>query len=566
MAQLRAKQLKLSKPGDMIIGDANSNGSILAMGTTAGQALVVKNTGTDKAPVLILAYDSVAGSFVTYDDTVTQLGASTVQDAIAKLKSTVGSLTGALVYTGTVDASTATFTPALSKTVATGAYYQVTVAGNKIPTNQGNGSGTDGNAFYESVSVGDAIVWNGNYWNVIAHIDTVVTGTAGSIKVTGTPDEGYVVTIDPTYIGQDSITTLGTITTGTWNGTDIDLSHGGTNTDLSKVSDNSMIFKSGTGVDVTTPPSGAATPAGSITTFTTSISDTNVLDSDPNTGLTTTTGSVAGKGATVKVETTKGSNFTIKSVTVKDGGTGYATGDTVNITGFTAGTVKVQNVDGKGTIQTIDASNLQGAYTSDTNTAGTGIASTAKSGVGKGATFDVTESSSDTFKITGFTLTNTGTGYLSGDVITVKSTIDGVPTVLGTISITGVSAGTAGAGTTYLSFDPDTSAFKWVDADSIAGAAEQTVEATDQFTFVKSSAGPGEIVAGANAVVTLTHLPIKNSLEVFLNGLRLGAADYTYEAPKSSKTKGTITLVDSSLGYSSEATDVIEISYQYIVS
>lgn len=566
MAQLRAKQLKLSKPGDMIIGDSNSNGSILAMGSTAGQALVVKNTGTTEAPTLVLAYDSVAGSFVTYDDTVTQLGASTVQDAIAKLKSSVGSLTGALIYTGTVDASTPTFTPALAETVPTGTYYQVTVAGNKIPTNKGNGSGTDGNAFYETVSVGDAIVWNGNYWNVIAHIDTVVTGTAGSIKVTGTPDEGYVVTIDPTYIGQDSITTLGTITKGTWNGTDIDLSHGGTNTDLSRVSDNSMIFKSGTGVDITTPPSGAATPAGAITTFTTSISDTHVLDSDPNTGLTITTGSVAGTGATVKVETTKGSNFTITSVAVNAGGTGYATGDTVTLTGFSAGTVRVQNVDGSGAIQTIDFSNLQDAYASDTNTSGKGIASTATSGKGTGATFDVTETGSDTFTITGFTLTNPGAGYLSGDVITVKSTIDGTPTVLGTISITGVSAGTAGAGTTYLSFDPDTSAFKWVDADSITGAAKQTVDATDQFTFVDGKAAAGETVAGANAVVTLSHLPVENSLEVFLNGLRLGDADFTYAVSTTDATKGTITLVDSSLGYSAEASDVIEISYQYIVS
>ena len=566
MAQLRAKQLKLSKPGDMIIGDSKSNGSILAMGSTAGQALVVKNTGTTEAPTLVLAYDSVAGSFVTYDDTVTQLGASTVQDAIVKLKGSVSSLTGALVYTGTVDASVPTFTPVLPTTVPTGTYYQVTKAGNKIPTNQGDGSGTDGNAFYEAVSVGDAIVWNGTYWNVIAHIDTVVVGTAGAIKVTGSPDEGYVVTIDPTYIGQESITTVGTITTGTWNGTNVDLKHGGTNTDLSGVSDNSLLFKSGTGTDVSTPPSGAAVAAGSITTFTTSITDTSALDSDPNVGLTTTSGSTNGKNAAVKVDTTKGSNFVVSSVAVNAGGTGYATGDTVTLTGFTAGTVKVQNVDGNGAIQTIDASNLQGAYTSDTDTSGTAIAAASTSGAGTGATFNVTETGSDTFTITGFSLTNTGEGYAVNDVITVKSTIDSTPTVLGTITVTGVAAGSAGAGTTYLSFDPDSSAFKWVDADAITGAAEQTVEATDQLEFVDSDAGAGQTLAGANAVVTLSHLPKENSLEVFLNGLRLGAADFTYAVSSTDTTKGTITLVDSSLGYSAEATDVIEITYLYVAS
>lgn len=50
-----------------------------------------------------------------------------------------------------------------------------------------------------------------------------VTGTSGTITVTngdgvsGAP----TITIDATYVGQTSITTLGTITTGTWNGTAI---------------------------------------------------------------------------------------------------------------------------------------------------------------------------------------------------------------------------------------------------------------------------------------------------------------------------------------------------------
>lgn len=56
---------------------------------------------------------------------------------------------------------------------------------------------------------------------------TNVSGTAGQINVinnTTTP----IVSIDPTYIGQTSITTLGTITAGTWNGTIISPAFGGT--------------------------------------------------------------------------------------------------------------------------------------------------------------------------------------------------------------------------------------------------------------------------------------------------------------------------------------------------
>lgn len=50
---------------------------------------------------------------------------------------------------------------------------------------------------------------------------TSVTGTANRITITGTPTVAPVVNIATTYVGQNSITTLGTITTGVWNGTAI---------------------------------------------------------------------------------------------------------------------------------------------------------------------------------------------------------------------------------------------------------------------------------------------------------------------------------------------------------
>lgn len=56
---------------------------------------------------------------------------------------------------------------------------------------------------------------------------TSVTGTAGRITVAN-PTTTPIVNIDPTYVGQDTITTLGTIGTGVWQGTDIAVPHGGT--------------------------------------------------------------------------------------------------------------------------------------------------------------------------------------------------------------------------------------------------------------------------------------------------------------------------------------------------
>lgn len=50
-----------------------------------------------------------------------------------------------------------------------------------------------------------------------------VGGTAGRISVSGT-----AVNIDTSYIGQNTITTLGTITTGAWEATDVGITHGGT--------------------------------------------------------------------------------------------------------------------------------------------------------------------------------------------------------------------------------------------------------------------------------------------------------------------------------------------------
>jgi hypothetical protein len=59
---------------------------------------------------------------------------------------------------------------------------------------------------------------------------TSVSGTTNRITSTGgtTP----VIDISASYVGQSSITTLGTITTGTWNGSVIPLAYGGTNANL----------------------------------------------------------------------------------------------------------------------------------------------------------------------------------------------------------------------------------------------------------------------------------------------------------------------------------------------
>ncbi len=72
---------------------------------------------------------------------------------------------------------------------------------------------------------------------------TSVTGTTN--RITAIPTTGAVVVdIASTYIGQTSITTLGTITTGTWNGSVIGPTFGGTGQSTYATGD--MLYASGT--------------------------------------------------------------------------------------------------------------------------------------------------------------------------------------------------------------------------------------------------------------------------------------------------------------------------------
>jgi len=59
--------------------------------------------------------------------------------------------------------------------------------------------------------------------NTVGNYTASVAGTSNRVSVAGAVGEGQaaVVDIDAAYVGQASITTLGTVTTGTWNATDI---------------------------------------------------------------------------------------------------------------------------------------------------------------------------------------------------------------------------------------------------------------------------------------------------------------------------------------------------------
>jgi hypothetical protein len=130
-------------------------------------------------------------------------------------KSYVNSLvTGGVRYKGSADASQADPDAATGNTGhLTGDKYRIA---------------TGGSAFGFHANAGDFVIFNGTTWDKIDSTDPEVTGTANRITVTPTGDVSYQIDIAATYVGQTSITTLGTITTGTWNGTTIAVANGGT--------------------------------------------------------------------------------------------------------------------------------------------------------------------------------------------------------------------------------------------------------------------------------------------------------------------------------------------------
>lgn len=91
------------------------------------------------------------------------------------------------------------------------------------------------------------------------YTERTITGTTNYIDVTnGDGSAGNpTITISPTYSGQTSITTLGTIITGTWNGSVIGNAYGGTGLDTSSASAGQLLIGNGSGFSLSTLTAGS---------------------------------------------------------------------------------------------------------------------------------------------------------------------------------------------------------------------------------------------------------------------------------------------------------------------
>lgn len=246
---------------------------------------------------------------------------------------------------------------------------------------------------------------------------TSVSGTTNRITVaTGTSTP--IIDISASYVGQSSITTLGTIGTGVWQGTKIGLLYGGTNADLSATGGASNYLKQSS--------SGAAITVGTIPAS--DIASGAALTKTNDTNVTLTLGGTPSTSLLVATSLTLGWTGTLANTR---GGTGADSSASTGVAQISSGTWSFSTALANGTTATTQASTdnstkvatdayvttaianaisgvnpavaVQAATTSAGNTSGL----TYNNGVGGiGATF--TGSNNTALTIDGFTFTTLG--------------------------------------------------------------------------------------------------------------------------------------------------------------
>lgn len=155
-------------------------------------------------------------------------------------------------------------------------------------------------------------------WAAPATSGTVTSVSGTTNRITSTGGATPVIDISASYVGQTSITTLGTITTGVWTGTNIALANGGTNATLT--ASNGGIFYStatagailsGTATAGQMLRSGAtAAPTWSTATFpSTATSTGTILRADGTNWVASTATYPNTAGTAGKVLVSDGTNF-----------------------------------------------------------------------------------------------------------------------------------------------------------------------------------------------------------------------------------------------------------------
>jgi hypothetical protein len=182
------------------------NQTITLSGEASGSGATSISVTLDNAAVInkVLTGLSVSGSAVVSTDSILV--------ALGKVQNQINALAGGVSYQGTWNASTNT--PSLTSSVGTkGYYYVVSVAGS-----------TNLNGITDW-KLGDWVIFNGSTWDKVDNTDAVISVNGYTGIVTLAKSDIGLGNVEntalSTWAGSTSITTLGTIGTGTWQGTAI---------------------------------------------------------------------------------------------------------------------------------------------------------------------------------------------------------------------------------------------------------------------------------------------------------------------------------------------------------
>ena len=130
------------------------------------------------------------------------------------------------------------------------------VISTSIATNRLVGRGTAGTGAMEEIILGTNLSLTGTTLNATGGGAGGVTSVSGTLnRIDSSGGTTPIIDISATYVGQTSITTLGTISTGIWNGTTIAVANGGTGVTTSTGSGNNVLSISPT---LVTPILGSA--------------------------------------------------------------------------------------------------------------------------------------------------------------------------------------------------------------------------------------------------------------------------------------------------------------------
>lgn len=292
--------------------------------------------------------------------------------------------------------------------------------------------------FNSQTTVFEATV-DGSTWNTVATSGPGVSSVSGTTnRITSTGGTTPVIDIAATYVGQSSITTLGTIGTGTWQGAVVGPTYGGTGVNngsstltlagnLTTAGSFASTFTMSGSTSVTFPTSGTLATTSQIPTGAalTEVDDTNVtltLGGSPNTALVNAASITAGWTGQLSL-TRGGSNA---SLTASNGGIVYSTSSAMAILSGTATANKVL-VSGASSAPSWSTA----TFPATAGSAGTILRSDGTNWVTSTSTFANTYSASTLLYSNG---ANTVTGLATSNSSSLVTNSSGVPAWSGTMT------------------------------------------------------------------------------------------------------------------------------------